>query len=334
MSSSSVGDRDRWFNAFRWASLILAVADLTALKAGLVSHSHWILASLMVIALLAFAARLAQQLILLFRRSQRSLRLLARMAIAAGIALSLGGGLANWALGLQGYVILTEKEKARLKGGVELQGFEPGPLGDVGELDVVLGLDEMELVPAGTDGYFPRSRLRVWRGHDEPASLQVTPRESAGAGPLRFHQGAFGFAPRIVILKDGDTTETLLDKVVPFLTERRGPRGILFNGSFTIAKAGLRVEGVIRLDSLDEGLRGHATLDLAVTHDDQPLGSGSLLPGSFAELDGGYRIGFAGLKRWSEIVVSRRSYGTVVLLGAILALAGSLLFLLPEGKRS
>jgi hypothetical protein len=333
MSSSSVSDRDRWFTVFRWASLALAVVDLTALKAGLVSHSHWILASLMVTALLAFSARVVQQVILLFLRRQRSLRLLARMAVAAGVALALGGGLANWALGLQGYVILTETEKARLRGGAELQGFEPGPLGDVAELDVVLGLDELELVPAGTEGYFPMSRLRVWRGHDEPASLQVSPQESAGAGPLRFHQGAFGFAPRIVILRDGDNTETLFDKVVPFLTERRGPRGILFNGSFTIAKADLRVEGVIRLDSLDEGLRGHATLDLAVTHGDEPLGSGSLLPGKFAELEGGYRVGFAGLKRWSEIVVSRRSYGTVVLLGTVLALAGALLFLLPDRKR-
>lgn len=318
---------------FRWTTLALAVGDLAALKAGLWSHSHRILASLMVIALLAFAARLIQQVILLFLRRQGSLRLLARVAVAAGIALALAGGLANWALGLQGYVILTESEKARLRGGTELQGFEPGPLGDVAELDVVLGLDELELVPVGVDGYFPMSRLRVWRGHDEPASLQVSPQASVGAGSLRFHQGAFGFAPRIVILEDGDSTETLFDKVVPFLTERRGPRGILFNGSFTIAKADLRVEGVIRLDSLDEGLRGHATLDLAVTQGGQPLGRGSLLPGNFAELDRGYRVGFAGLKRWSEIVVSRRSYGTVVLLGTVLALGGALLFLLPDRTR-
>jgi hypothetical protein len=195
---------------------------------------------------------------------------------------------------------------------------------------VVLGLDELDLVPSGPDSFYPASHLRVWQGHGKPSALRVNPRESATAGTLRFHQGAFGFAPRVVILrKEGDKPEeTLFDKVVPFLTERSGPDRIFFNGSFTIEDAGLQIEGAIGLDSLDEGMRGHATLDLIVTHGEEFLGRGSLLPGHFAELDDGYRVGFADLKMWSEIVISRRNYGKVVLAGSALALSGAFLLLL------
>jgi hypothetical protein len=51
------------------------------------------------------------------------------------------------------------------------------------------------------------------------------------------------------------------------------------------------------------------------------------LPGHFADIDEGYRIGFAGLERWSEIVISRRSYGQVVLAGTGLLVVGAVLWL-------
>jgi hypothetical protein len=330
MSSGPARNRDRWFTTFRWTLLAAAVADLAVLKAGLVSHPHIILAFLMAAVMLAFGVRVVQLGVLRFLRPSRPVRSYARMAVAAGIFIAVGGGLANWMLGLQGYVILTEQEKARLHRGAELQGFEPGPLADIDELEVVLGLDELDLVPSGTDAFFPASHLRVWQGHSKPASLRISPRESAAAGSLRFHQGAFGFAPRIVILKKevDKPEETVFDKVVPFLTERRGPEKIYFNGSFAIEEADLHVEGSISLDSLDEGMRGHATLDLTVMRGEQPLGRGSLLPGHFAELEGGYRVGFAGLNMWSEIVISRRNYGTMVLAGTILAIIGTFLLLL------
>jgi hypothetical protein len=325
MSSTPAAKRDRWFGVLRWALLVVAITDLAALKTGLVSHAHVVLAWLMGAALLVFGARVIQLAIPPFGRALPPAHRLARLAVAAGVVVALAGGLANWLLGLQGYVILHEQEKARLRAGAELQAFEPGPWADIDELEVLLGLDELELVPAGESGFFPASHLSVWRGHRQPVRLVVEPRHSRASGPLRFHQGAFGFAPRIVILKNGEATETLFDKIVPFLTERHGPDGIRFTGSFTIADADLRVEGAIRLDSLDEGLRGHATLDLTVELAGSALGSGSLLPGHFAELDGGYRIGFAGLNRWSEIVISRRSYGKVMLGGAGLAAAGGFL---------
>jgi hypothetical protein len=311
--------RDHWFTVLRWMLLAVALGDLLALKSGVVSHPHLWLAGLMGAAMLAFGARVLQLIVLRWTAREQGVRLYARIGVAAGVALALAGGLANWSLGLQGYVILTEGETARLYEGSELQGFQAGPLGNVDELGVVVGLDELELVPQSPDAFSPVSRLQVWRGHLEPLKFSIDPHHSGAAGPLRFYQGAFGFAPRIAILRDGETSETLFDKVVPLLTERHGPQGLRFSGAFTVAAHDLRAEGVIRLDSLDDGLRGHATLDLNVTEGGRTLGSGSLLPGHFADLDGGYRVGFTGLHQWSEIVLSRRSYGSVMLAGILLA---------------
>jgi hypothetical protein len=190
-------------------------------------------------------------------------------------------------------------------------------------LKLVLALDELELDPAGEGGFLPRSRLRLWREGEDVRRHELRPSASVSAGSLRLLQGAFGFAPRIVILRD---EETLFDRVVPFRTERRGPTGVTFEGRFLLERESLDVAGVVSLASLDEGMRGHATLSLTVRRDDALIGRGSLLPGHFAEIEQGYRVGFAGLERWSEILVSRRNYRGFVLLGTSLALVGAILW--------
>jgi hypothetical protein len=120
----------------------------------------------------------------------------------------------------------------------------------------------------------------------------------------------------------------IFDRVVPFLTRREGESGIAFDGNFDLETEGLRVVGMVDLASLDEGMRGHSTLQLGVDKDGRPLGEGRLLPGQFASIDEGYSVGFAGLERWSEIVVSRRNYGLLVLVGTGLALLGGVLWAL------
>ena len=62
--------------------------------------------------------------------------------------------------------------------------------------------------------------------------------------------------------------------------------------------------------------------------DGQVLGAGKLRPGEFADLEGGYRVGFAGLKKWAEIDISRRNYPGPILWGAGVAAAGVLVWLL------
>jgi hypothetical protein len=315
-----------------WILLVLAAADLIAVRAGYLSHSPDLVAWLMAAALIALVLSMTRHGYDLVRGRPDRGRSAGKLLLTAGIALALAGGMANWLLGLQGYAILTEGEKARLHGGTDLQGFEAGPMADLDEMGIVLQLDELELRPSGAANFLPVSRLRIWRGHGEPSAVSIDPGKDGNAGPLYFHQGAFGFAPRIVIVREGDPSETVFDRVVPFMTERQSSRGITFGGALTIAAENLRVDGAIDLASLDEAMRGHATLVMTVSREGEVLGQGSLLPGHFAELDGGYRAGFAGLQMWSEIVISRRNYRSAVLAGVVLSLIGLFAWVLARWR--
>ena len=318
--------RKRTAAVVRWTLLGLAVADLVSLKAGWVGHPAEYLAVLFALTIVAFALRwIAISREALSKPGQR--KAWAALAGTTGILVALGGGTANWALGLQGFAILAERESVPLYGGSALQEFESGPLARIEEMNLHLALDELNLTPAGPETFHPTSLLRAWAADDEPESLRVTPTTRAHFGSLWFLQGAFGFAPRIVIVHEGDESRTVFDRVVPFTTERHGPDGISFAGSFDLAGEGLRVDGRVDLESLDEAMRGHSMLELTVTREDVLLGGGRLLPGHFATIDDGYRIGFAGLEKWSEIVISRRDYGRLVLAGAALALIGGVLWI-------
>lgn len=315
-----------------WGILLLAIADWVALRIGLLHHTPAVLAWLVALAMAALLVRGAVCIVALARRRRPAAG--AEALLIAGLLTALGAGAANWLLGLQGFVVLHEGERVPLADGRHLVELTGGPLARIGEIDLVLGLEEVELRPvgpAGTRGFVPRSRLLVERPGAEPRRVAVEPRHLAAVGPLRLHQGAFGFAPRIVIERDG---ETVFDRVVPFTTERRdrdGVRGVSFEGVFTLARESLRVDGRVDLASLDAALRGHATLHLAVRRDGELLGRGRLLPGHFAEIGDGYRVGFTGLERWSEIDLSRRGYGEVLLGGA--AVAGLGLLALPLAWR-
>jgi hypothetical protein len=306
-----------------WILLTAAVADWYALRAGVVAHSPAVLAALVAAALVAFVARLAALARRLVAERRGRFARCAEAVLLCGVLVSLTAGMANWLLSLQGSVVLVEGESVRLHAGEQLLAFDAGPLARLDEMGLHAGLLAVELAPDGSAGFYPVSRLRVWREEGEPVALDVSPRAAASFRSLVFHQGAFGFAPRIVILQ-GD--RTVFDRVVPFTSERRGRSGIIFEGRFTIEREQIAAAGSVDLASLDEGMRGHATLVLALTLDGEPLGRGTLLPGHFADLGQGYRVGFAGLEQWSEVVISRRNYGGIVLAGAGLAVAGALLW--------
>ena len=319
-SSTGVG----WI---RWALLLAAALDLIALKAGWWSHNPMLLMALVSATLLGFLIHLAALGRSLIAGVQRG-RTAAAILGSIGIVVALAGGSANWLLGLQGYVILTEGEKVRLESGKRLQEFDAGPLARVDEMNVTLGLEELELVAATGDRFYPASSIRVWRQGKDSGPLEISPHKPAVFGQLRIHQGAFGFAPRIVILHGEDPSREVFDQVVPFLTQRQGPAGISFVGSFNIAAEDLKINGAVDLTSLDEEMRGHSILDLVVAKEGRALGAGKLLPGKFAEIEEGYRVGFAGLEQWSEIVVSRKDYSSFVFGGAVLAVLGGILWLL------
>ena len=125
----------------------------------------------------------------------------------------------------------------------------------------------------------------------------------------------------------------LLDALVPFTTEREGPTGVRFSGQVELADAELTIDASVDIGSLDEAMRGHATLRLVVRRGEALLGQGSLRPGHFVELDEGFRVGFTGLRKWSEIDVSRRTHSRTVRLGAGLALLGAVVWPVAHWRR-
>lgn len=306
-----------------WGLLFLtaSVADWIALRTGRANHPPWILAALVAGALVFFGLCALTLVVDLWRERQARGRRSAELAMIGGILVALVAGFVNWARGLQGFVILNEGEAVHLEGGSELQVFEAGPLARLEEMGIRLELHKVELAPAPDGGFFPLSRFAFTTEAGETEILEVSPMQGAESGKLLFAQGAFGFAPQIVILREG---EVLFDRVVPFLTRLEGPRGVAFEGHFTLEKQDLGVAGTIDLASLDEALRGHSTLVLSLEYQDSIIGSGPLQPGHFASLEEGFRVGFVGLEKWSEIDVFRRNYARVVLAGALVALLGLL----------
>jgi hypothetical protein len=303
-----------------WLLLLVAVADWIALRRGSLSHPAWVLAAAAGAVIVSFAVRLGAVAWSLSTRRGKPAPAIGEALLLTGVLVALVAGMANWTLRLQGFVILKEGEAVPLHQGSHLQQFDGGPLARMDEMNVILTLEELELLPAGNDLFYPESHLRVQHGAGAPERLSTGVSSSGSVGPLRFHQGAFGFAPRIVILEND---ETVFDEVVPFTTRREGASGINFEGSFTIEREGLAVHGSVDLENLDEAMRGHATLALLVKRGETLLGRGRLLPGHFADLEQGYRSGFAGLHKWSEIDVSRRTYRSAVLAGTALALGGA-----------
>jgi hypothetical protein len=312
--------------ALPWLLLGLAAADWVALKTGWLPHPPEVLAALATLAILSLLARFLLTLRELSaapgNRRRGRLATAAETLLVAGLLAALAAGSLHWARGVQGFVVLYEGEAVPLDHGSHLQELTLGPLARLEDLDLVLGLEELELRPLGGGAFSPRSRLRV-EHRGTARSLEVGSGSPAAAGPFHFYQGAFGFAPRIVLVSG---EETVFDRVVPFTTERRGPNGVTFAGVFTVERESLTVHGEVDLASLDEGLRGHATLHLTVLRDGGLLGRGSLLPGHFADLGGGWRVGFAGLSKWSEVDVARRGGAAVLEGGLAAALAGALLW--------
>lgn len=251
-------------------------------------------------------------------RSGRA-RALAEAAAGAGLLVGLTAGLANWALGVQGVIVLMEREPVAIASPGEAVLLELGPLADARERETTVVLARLSLESVGDGNFRVVSRLQTRDGRGSEHVASVASDRSARAGALIFHQGAFGFAPRIVATKQG---RTLLDAHVPFRTVRQDSSGLAFVEEFGIAAEGLRLHGAITLEDLNDDMKGHPRLELEVDRNGSPLGVGALRPGEFVDLEGDVRVGFAGLRRWSEIAFSRRNYGHLVIGGAIVWVCG------------
>lgn len=298
-------------------SFAASAAYLAAVRRGLLPAEPHLLAAFVTAAL-----------VLLFVEGLLTARALGRTSkLATGGKLAMIGGLlaigsagfANWLFSLQGFLVLTEGDVVPLSGGRHLQVLDAGPLANVGEMNASVELGRVNLRPGPGGAYFPETRLVIARPGEKGRVLELRPDHAAASGSLRFHQGAFGFSPRLVVLRG---EQTLLDETVPFTTRKEGSE-LAFEGEARIESEDLTLNGVVSLESLDERMRGHPTLVVEVSKGVQVIGRGELKVGHFAEIQGGYRVGFAGLKKWVEVDLSRRTYRLPMLAGAAIALLGA-----------
>lgn len=289
----------------------VSIAILIAMRRGLIGSNPPLFATIaavvLVLALLSLAAAIVK-------------RSVAAALFSAGLLLVYSGGMANFLFSLQGYALLTEFEAVRLADATALQAFEAGPLSNVEEMNLTMQLENVELLPA-PGGFVPLSRIRLLRSGAGAKVIDVSQTNGVADGTLRFIQGAFGFAPRIVVTRNG---EAVFDRHVPFVTRQVGGGGVTFTETFDIAPENMRVRGALDLRSLGEAMKGHARLGVSVQRDGKELGRGELSMGHFARLSDGSYIGYAGLKRWSEIDISRRNYPEPIFAGAALLLLSGL----------
>jgi hypothetical protein len=241
---------------------------------------------------------------------------------AAGLLLVGGGGLANWLLGYQGFVVVLEREPVRLSRAEQLNAFEAGPLGRLHDLDLTIGLARLALTSNGPGQFSARSRLKVLDASGVERAVELAPGAAARIGSLVLRQGAFGFCPRITVTVDGKTVH---DGLVFFRTLREGPDGLAFVGELDLAGPKLRLDGVVTLENLDGEMRGHPSLQLTVRRDGGPVRAVGLQPGKATEVVPGVVVSFTGLRRWAEIDFSRRTYALPIWLGLGMLGASALL---------
>jgi hypothetical protein len=319
------------------AALLVAswVALLVATKVGWIpSRPSWL-------AVIAGAAGVALAVVIVggVRRLIRGPRrgaALAECLVAGGFLVAMGGGLVNWARGYQGFVAVGEKEPVRLAETARLDAFHAGPLANRKELELTLALARLRLEAAGTGGFTPVSRLKILDKKGEEVGLDVSFAKAATYRTIFFRQGAFGFAPRIVLRK-GMRPVPVLDTEVPFRTVREGADGIAFTADFEISAERLLVHAALTLEDLNDDMKGHPRLEVEVERIPDPiggsLGRGKLKPGEFAQLEDGYELGFVGLQRWSEIDFARRPQPLPMFAGIGLAALGLVLWPIAAWRR-
>lgn len=267
----------------------------------------------------ALAAMLISSVVAAVRGPRRSSPV-AEATCALGGLLLLAGGLINVTAGIYGAVVVLEREPVRLDRREELAAYQAGPLASQRDLEITLALDRLRLAAADGDRFTATSALKVLDASGTEKGLVVSPGKNASFGAFEFLQGTFGFAPKVVVMRG---TSRVLDTYVPFRTMREGADGVAFLEDFEVGGERLLVHGAITLEDLSDDMKGHPALELAVEQDGAPLGRGKLRPGEFVDLERGLRVGFGGMKRWSEIMFTRHRYPRTVRTGvALIALGG------------
>ncbi len=305
-------------------------AMLAATKAGRIESRSGLLGAVAVSVFMGSAASLAGTLSA-WGAPEGRWRRRAEAAIFAGLLLASGTGLVRVALDFSGVVVLTEGEAIDMEAGRGLQAFDAGPMARPRILSGQLVLARLKLRPDPRLGTAATSLLERVAADGRRESFEVATGRGASVGGLAFQQGAFGFAPRLVVRK-GDLT--VVDRTVYF-TSRVSPvdGGVVFEGELEVPGGGPRVIAGIDLSELDDAMRGHPVLVAEVRQGDEVLGGGRLLPGHGATMKGGWHLGFAGVKMWSEVDVHRAGTNLPLIAGLVLGVLGMLLWPIAAWRR-
>lgn len=303
-----------------WLVLAVAAADLIAFRSGIFRHEPWIIGLLAVSASIFFLARLLQLITQMATDHHRRWSRATEALALAGVLLALGAGTTNWMMRLQGYVVLQEGDVVPLADSNHLAKLDAGPFSSRDELELLVGLEEVELVTRPDGSFHPTSLLQIYRQGEKPRKINVSTFASARVGSLRLFQGAFGYSPRLVLERDG---VLVFDEIHILETLREGER-LSFTGRREADDDCPELKISIDLSVLDERMRGHPELRLELRDSGELLSAGQIRLGHSVALDGGLSITFAGLQSWSEIDLQRRNYRSWVLAGLSLVLVGAL----------
>jgi hypothetical protein len=247
-----------------------------------------------------------------------------------GLLVLVGAGLSNWLLEYRGLLLLQEGDAVVLGPESHLRDLTVGPLGRLTQPSGLLQLDRVRLLPAEA-GFVAESSLRYTDDDGKARDVMIRTGGPARVGPVTLHQGAFGFVARIVVQHQGTT---LFDRWVPIESKVDERRAIAFDAKLDVGQAGVTLAVAVGLDHLDEAMKGHPVLGVELRKGDEVLGAGELLPGHGATMTDGWHVGFGGLKRWSELDLSRESFPRTALGGIALTLAGTMVFAAARWRRA
>jgi hypothetical protein len=247
----------------------------------------------------------------------------------AGVFLLALAGFANWAFEYRALMVLQEGEQVMLDG-AHLDAEASGPLGGRIRPNGSLRLEKVRWVVA-EDGFLAESDLRYASPAGGTNELTiVSGRSSARVGGVFLHQGAFGFVPRIVVSHD---RKKLYERWTPIHSRFEPGRAVAFEETIDI-EPDVTLSVGVSLDRLDEEMKGHPVLGLQLRRGQEVIGAGELLPGHGADLREGWHVGFAGLRRWSEIDIVSEPHRRTALLGASMAVVGGIVFALAAWRRT
>ncbi|WP_242393098.1 hypothetical protein [Anaeromyxobacter oryzisoli] len=313
----------RFRNATRLA-LVSSGAGLAAIifavRSGALEARPWLVAAVGGVAALAAAGALACAVQRLVAEGGRRAAAAGEAAAMAGLLVIIGVGFANWLFDYRGLLLLTEGEQVLLGPERHLRDVTAGPLGRVGGLSGTLELAKVELRPSPDGGFVPASRLLL--ATDAPArrrEIVVAPGQPGRGSGAIFQQGAFGFVPRIIVQRRG---KTLFDQPVQLESRRDDARGISFEASIPLQDQQAELKLAVDLSRLDERMKGHPVLGVALRRGEETIGAGELLPGHGATMKDGWQVGFGGMKMWSEIDLRRHDFHVAALLGLLTTAVG------------